>query len=161
MPAPSSHSARARSTAPQPLQGCRLGLVCGSGESDCAQLFLDVAQAMGAEVALLRTTDVVMTSDAQTDKLGHLLAQLYDAIECQDLPALVVRRLAQAASIPVFDNLAGAQGAIPSGRETDVDGEGAVASPRESALDEVDNVARRSERLRLALLRALARSDTA
>lgn len=161
MPASSAQSVHARLPAPQPLQGCRLGLVCGSGDSDCAQLFLDVAQALGAEVALLRTSDVVMTSEAQTDKLARLLAQLYDAIECQDLPTRVVQRLAQAATIPVFNNLAAAHGAGSGPPTGDVGDPAAHLQAGEDAMrvGAADAQEQRSERLRQALLRALSKSD--
>lgn len=97
-----------RGTLPrQPLQGKRLGLICRAGGGEDAELFRLAAQELGAHVAVIPAPPEPSEEDRQQlADIGRLLGRLYDALECQGLSPELVRQLAAASSIPVFDGLA-------------------------------------------------------
>ncbi len=71
-----------------------------------AQLFMQAAAALGARVTHLSPARAGLAEGTPSSGTAHLLARLYDAIECQGLAAERVHRLAAATSIPVFAGLA-------------------------------------------------------
>jgi ornithine carbamoyltransferase len=71
-----------------------------------ARLFAEAAAALGARVTHLSPERAGLSDGAPSGGTGHLLARLYDAIECQGLTADRVHGLAAATSIPVFASLA-------------------------------------------------------
>lgn len=100
----------AQNGAPQPLlRGRRLALLCPLPADASALLFCRAAQALGADVALIGP-DLGRADNAQAlQSAARLIGRLYDAMECQGLPAELVQRIGQAAGIPVFDGLASPQ----------------------------------------------------
>ena len=90
----------------QLLRGRNFGLVSQQQDSDEARLFECAARALGAHVAhidpevagLLGVDDLTLTA--------RWLGRLYDAIECQGLPAERVEQIRASAGIPVFHHLA-------------------------------------------------------
>jgi ornithine carbamoyltransferase len=89
----------------QALAGRRIGLICESRRAPAAALFIEAAEGLGAQVAVLHATDVVDARAGQQDKLVRMLSRLYDVIECQDLPATAVRHIAELVAVPVLANL--------------------------------------------------------
>jgi len=71
-----------------------------------ACLFEQAAAALGARVTHLSPARAGLSEGAPSTSTGHVLARLYDAIECQGLDAVRVQSLAAATSIPVFASLA-------------------------------------------------------
>lgn len=89
-----------------PLHGLSLGFVCADMQHEAATLFRDAAISLGAQVTDLDPARLLSGDDASLDGVARLLGRLYDGIECQGLPAPLVRRLAQLAAVPVFDAVA-------------------------------------------------------
>lgn len=89
----------------QALNGRRIGLICASRQAPAAALFIQAAEGLGAQVAVLQATDVLDAGEAQQDKLMRMLSRLYDVIECQDLPSAAVRHIAERVAVPVLANL--------------------------------------------------------
>lgn len=88
------------------LAGKKLALLSPSGEDDGAREFAAAASALGAHVSFVQPGLGEGSSAQQVAATARMLGQLYDAVECQHLPAGLVRRLADDAGIPVFDGLA-------------------------------------------------------
>lgn len=95
-----------RAGQPQPLlRGQRLALMAADGASAAAQLFSEAATRLGARVSGLAAAALREDDARLFGELARTLGGLYDAIECQGVPAADVRRLAAHATVPVFDNL--------------------------------------------------------
>lgn len=88
------------------LRGRLVGLMCPSGQSAEALLFRHAATELGATVSYIPASLKETSSPQDIDATAQLLGRLYDAVECQGMPAAVVRRLAMAAPIPIFQGLA-------------------------------------------------------
>lgn len=97
-----------------PLHGKKLGLVCGVADDHDAKLFTRAANALGAQVALLRPSLSVLSTAAEVQRTAHVLGRLYDALDCMGLPYDLVQRISADAGVPVFDGLA--SGAHPAHR---------------------------------------------
>jgi ornithine carbamoyltransferase len=98
------------------LRGKNLGLVCDSETGADAILFREAAAALGASVSHIRP-ELAPPGGATGNgplRAARVLGRLYDGIECQGLVPALVRQLARAAGVPVFDGLATA--AHPSAR---------------------------------------------
>lgn len=99
----------AQQGAVQPLlRGKKFGLLCaayGSGDDDAA-LFCRAAVELGAQVAHIRPGLWQHSAAQQLHESARLLARLYDAVECQGMPAAVVQGLRVHADVPVYDGLA-------------------------------------------------------
>jgi ornithine carbamoyltransferase len=88
------------------LAGRKLGLLCESDQSADALAFRRAAVGLGAHVAHVRSNLTPWNVDEEVLKAARLLGRLYDAVECQGLPPALVKRLADASGIPVFDGVA-------------------------------------------------------
>lgn len=89
------------------LKGKNLGLLCESAEDADAALFRDAAAELGARVSHIRPgLSALGTPDVRRDT-SQMLGRLYDGIECQGLPALLVEEIGREAGIPVYDGIAG------------------------------------------------------
>lgn len=82
--------------------------VMAPDDSEAARLFRHAGTEMGAQVALVPAL-AANSSATDLQTTGRMLSQLYDAVECQGMPATLVRGIAQGATVPVFDGLATAQ----------------------------------------------------
>ena len=105
------NAARAGRTQPL-LRGKNVGLITQAAEADDGvALFRRAAQDLGAQVAYIGSslTDLGLGQDLRPT--AHVLARLYDAIECQGLPPAVVRQLRDACDVPVFDGIGAPGGA--------------------------------------------------
>ncbi len=88
------------------LRGKNLGLLCKDTTGPGALLFQSAASELGAHVAQV---DVHLAEHCAPNEVGptaRLLGRLYDALECQDMDAELVRRIALGADIAVYDGLA-------------------------------------------------------
>lgn len=88
------------------LAGKQLALLSPDCDDAVAVEFIEAAKALGARVSFVRAGLDDSSSDVQVETTARFLSQLYDAVECQHLPAPLVSRLARSAGIPVFDGLA-------------------------------------------------------
>jgi ornithine carbamoyltransferase len=69
--------------------------------------FAEAAAGLGARIARLTPDEALRRGEAgATQDTARLLGQMYDAVECDDLPPEVVRRLQRSMAVPVFDGLA-------------------------------------------------------
>lgn len=91
---------------PALLAGKQLALLSPDCNDETAIEFIEAAKALGAHVSFVRAGLDEASSDTQVDTTARFLGQLYDAVECQHLPASLVRRIARSAGIPVFGGLA-------------------------------------------------------
>jgi ornithine carbamoyltransferase len=90
-----------------PLKGRNLGLLTAADGSPEASLFTAAASALGARVVRLPPQPWGGADPAPGRDAARLLGRLYDAIECQGLPAEQVAWLGRHSGVPVFDTLAG------------------------------------------------------
>ncbi|MEO7056414.1 MAG: ornithine carbamoyltransferase [Caldimonas sp.] len=88
------------------LRGKNFGLLCASVDGDEAAAFCSAAIGLGAHVAHI----VPSLTDASTHEVlvdtARMLGRLYDGIECVGETPAFVRRLAEAAGVPVYGGLA-------------------------------------------------------
>jgi len=92
----------------QLLHGKTLGLVCGVADDHDAGLFTRTANALGAQVTLLRPSLSTLSTAAEVRRTARVLGRLYDALGCIGLPHDLVLRIGTDAGVPVFDALASA-----------------------------------------------------
>ena len=88
------------------LRGKNLGLLCADDSQAQALLFRQAASELGAHVAHIGMSLSERSSAQDVVHTARLLGRLYDAVECQGLPAALVRQMAAAAGIAVYDGLA-------------------------------------------------------
>jgi ornithine carbamoyltransferase len=88
-----------------PLRGKYIALL-GTGPESEVSLFQGAATELGARVAHVRIGLTGTSAEKDVQDMAGVLARLYDAVECDGLPAQVVRRLAGAVDVPVFERLA-------------------------------------------------------
>ncbi len=99
------HAAQAGG-AHRPLVGKNLGLVCEREDSPEAIQFDEAARAIGARVVHIRPSVAGLADDSALPQTARMLGRLYDALECQDLPAERIEQIRRHAGIPVYDTLA-------------------------------------------------------
>ena len=99
----------------QLLRGRNFGLVSMQHDSDEARLFERAASGLGARVAHIDPSVAGLLGVDDVSRTAAWLGRLYDAIECQGLPADRVAQLRASAGIPVFDHLATSIGPGPPG----------------------------------------------
>jgi ornithine carbamoyltransferase len=90
---------------PKLLQGRNLALVSFWPGGDAEAEFVSAATALGAHVSCVRL-GLEQDSPQQIAATARVLARLYDALECQGLPAALVAWIASHTTIPVFSGLA-------------------------------------------------------
>ena len=88
------------------LQGKKFALVSPRIGEECEGEFLRAATALGAHVSCVQLGLDENSSAQQIAATARVLARLYDAVECQHLPAALVRQIASSSTIPVFAGLA-------------------------------------------------------
>jgi ornithine carbamoyltransferase len=95
--------------AAQPLlRGKNLGLLCESqdAEDSDAALFRRAAVELGARVAQVRPSLLEHSAVHELQHTARMLGRLYDAVECQGMPAELVQRLRVHTDVPVYHGLA-------------------------------------------------------
>ena len=97
---------------PPLLRGKNLGLLCasddGADDNSEAALFRRAATELGAHVAHIRARLSDLSTAQEVQHTAQLLGRLYDAVECQGLSAALMRQLAQAVDMLVFEAIASA-----------------------------------------------------
>jgi len=126
-----------QTAAPKLMAGKQLALLSPECSDVLAQEFVQAATALGARVAFVQPGLDEHSSPSQIDALARVLGRLYDAVECQHLPAPLVQRIARSAGIPVFTGLATAE------------------HPTATLVDEMDGALPRQARRRSILQAAL------
>lgn len=99
----------AQRAAPQPLlRGKIFGLLCEASATghDDAALFCNAAVELGAQVAYISPIQWTPGASRLQQDSARMLGRLYNAVECQGMPADVVQGLRQHAAVPVFDGVA-------------------------------------------------------
>jgi ornithine carbamoyltransferase len=89
------------------LRGKYIALLGGGAEAE-VNLLLAAAAALGARVTPVQTGLSAASADKDVQDVAGMLGRLYDAVECDGLPVDVVRRLALAVDVPLFERLASA-----------------------------------------------------
>jgi ornithine carbamoyltransferase len=87
------------------LRSKNLGMLCADQTSEDARFFVRAASGLGARIADIRPS-LVLAQPEEALQTVRMLGRLYDAIECQGVPADFVRRARQHAGVPVFEALA-------------------------------------------------------
>lgn len=94
-------------SAPLPLRGKNIALMCAVPGCDCARDFDEAASALGARVARIEPEVDWLRPDAHIGRdAARLLEHLYDAVGCEEVPAGFAQRLQEDVSVPVYDSLA-------------------------------------------------------
>ena len=90
------------------LRAKNLGLLCEADDTghDDAALFRRAAVELGAHVAHIRPSLSEHSSVQELQYTARMLGRLYDAVECQRIPADLVQRLREHVDVPVYDGLA-------------------------------------------------------
>lgn len=89
------------------LRGKNIALLCTQTDGDCARRFDSAASALGARVAHIMPAPNWLHGDAPLNpETARLLENLYDAVDCEELPAGFAQRLQAQLGVPVFDGLA-------------------------------------------------------
>ncbi len=91
-----------------PLRGKNIALMCGDVAAENAvRLFAEAASGLGARVARIDATCTWLHGQAQPGvDTARLLQHLYDAVDCEALPAGFAARLQSLLEVPVYDSLA-------------------------------------------------------
>jgi ornithine carbamoyltransferase len=115
------------------LKGKNLALMCESAEGADAALFIGAAMELGARVSHIRPGLSDLATPSVRRGMAQMLGRLYDAIECQGLPAELVEQIRLEAGIPVYDGIAGNE--HPTARlATLIDGDESEAGKRKLLL---------------------------
>ncbi len=101
----------------QPLRNRNIGILCNDPSRSEVIALHAVASAMGARVAVVRSDLGPGDEGAALERVARVLARLYDAVFCFDLPRSAVRQLGEAAAMPAICIEGGALDAIRSGTE--------------------------------------------
>ncbi len=93
--------------APTRLRGKNIALLCTHTDGAFARRFDAAAAALGARVAHITPAPNWLQSDVPlSPETARLLENLYDAVDCEELPAGFAQRLQAQLGVPVFDGLA-------------------------------------------------------
>jgi ornithine carbamoyltransferase len=90
----------------QPLRGKNLAVLLACPPGPESALLQAAAVQLGARVALVRYSH---RTDRDIDTLAGALGRMYDAIDCECLPAPVPQQMARHAGVPVIDGLGNVQ----------------------------------------------------
>jgi ornithine carbamoyltransferase len=91
-----------------PLRGKNIALMCGDAAAEnAARLFSEAAAGLGARVARIVPAPAWLRGEAQPSAdTARLLQHLYDAVDCEALPAGFAAQLQSLLEVPVYDSLA-------------------------------------------------------
>ncbi len=88
-----------------PLRGKNIALM--GAAHDAGQLLIDAATLLGARVARIEPAPAWLRGEAQPGAdTARLLQNLYDAVDCEALPAGFAEQLQSLLEVPVYDSLA-------------------------------------------------------
>ncbi|HEU5296095.1 MAG TPA: ornithine carbamoyltransferase [Burkholderiaceae bacterium] len=89
----------------QPLRGKNLAL-WAPAPGPAAALFIAAVEQLGATTSQIGDEMLAVRDEHELQRVARMLDRLYDAVECQGVPAGTVRRLSDLATVPVFDGIA-------------------------------------------------------
>jgi ornithine carbamoyltransferase len=102
-------SARAfkRGAARTRLRGKNIALLCAEPDGELARRFDAAVSAVGARVAHIAPSPAWLRDEPpMSAQTARLLENLYDAVDCEDLPSGFAQRLQALLGVPVFSGLA-------------------------------------------------------
>lgn len=89
------------------LRGKNIALLCNHTDGERARRFDAAAAALGARVAHITPAPNWLLGEVPlSPETARLLEHLYDAVDCEELPAGFAQRLQAQLAVPVFDGLA-------------------------------------------------------
>jgi ornithine carbamoyltransferase len=88
-----------------PLRGKNVAMLLTGPASSEASTLQRAASELGARVSQVRYRHPDGATQPDLAPMARTLGQMYDAIDCGCLPAATVRRIEQAAGVPVYDGL--------------------------------------------------------
>jgi ornithine carbamoyltransferase len=94
------------------LRGKNIGLLCEAQDSAEAALFHQAAAELGAHVSRIKPSLALLDTSAHVQHTARMLGRLYDALECQGMPAELVQQIERDAGVPVFAGLASANDSL-------------------------------------------------
>ncbi|HEY4956355.1 MAG TPA: ornithine carbamoyltransferase [Caldimonas sp.] len=118
------------------LHGKNFGLLCQSEHGEDASRFRRAATGLGAHVAHIRPSLSDLSAAGVIVDTARMLGRLYDGIECQGFAPEFVKRLGDAAGVPVYRGLASAEHATARLAES-LDGAGPADESRNYMIQSV------------------------
>jgi ornithine carbamoyltransferase len=98
---------RGTAVGPPGLRGKNIALLCARADGEWMRRFDAAASALGARVSHINATPAWLRDDPPMGPpTARLLENLYDAVDCEELPAGFAQRLQAQLGVPVFDGLA-------------------------------------------------------
>jgi ornithine carbamoyltransferase len=97
--------AEAAGTRDQLLRGKNFALLTLS-RGPAAALFTAAVEQLGATTSRIGEEMLAVQDERELQRVARMLDRLYDAVECQGVPAASVQRLSDLATVPVFDGIA-------------------------------------------------------
>jgi ornithine carbamoyltransferase len=98
---------RGAAAGPLGLRGKNIALLCPHAEGESVRRFDAAASALGVRVSHINATPAWLRDDPPMGlPTARLLENLYDAVDCEELPAGFAQRLQAQLGVPVFDGLA-------------------------------------------------------
>ncbi len=91
---------------PQLLRAKNIALLRGATDTQDPAPLLRAARELGAQVAIVRWSLSAADRPGEVPHTGRMLGRLYDGLVCQGMPAALVSQIAQAAGVPVWDDIA-------------------------------------------------------
>lgn len=88
-----------------PLRGRNLALLHDNPPDHAADGLRSAALGLGAQVSHLRPSETRISPLGADPATARLLGRLYDAIDCEAMPAALVADVAREAGVPVFNGL--------------------------------------------------------
>jgi ornithine carbamoyltransferase len=93
--------------AQQPLRGKHIAVLCSQADCQAADRFEAAAAGLGARISRIEPDAMLLRGDREGARAtARVLGKLYDAVECDHLPADVALRLQREVGVPVYNGLA-------------------------------------------------------
>jgi ornithine carbamoyltransferase len=90
---------------PRLLRGKYLALLSPERHSPSQGALERAARRLGAQVARVPASSLQDGDTARIRDTARMLGRLYDALDCEGLPAQILRRVQQDSGVPVYDGL--------------------------------------------------------
>ena len=88
------------------LKDKNIALLCRDDACVAAAAFTHAAEALGARVSRVQPDEALLAvDDAGIAQTARMLGKLYDAVECDELPAEVALNLQREVGVPVYNGL--------------------------------------------------------
>lgn len=87
------------------LRGRKIGLMCAI-DTPSATLMRRAVEGLGAQIAFIGPMWMTPTSSDSIRRTAEASGKLYDAVECEGMPAALLDEFERHCDVPVFDGLA-------------------------------------------------------